>query len=245
MKVQSKPLTCKTSCGPFTRLKGTWKWVRSLEGVWKFPSQHIPTDFLLVFHCNFLSTYYRWGAIGPFHSGGNDIIASSVARRRLGVSTATDSWRSTPAMGSNVTFRLYRPVSTLLMIPFQREICIIGPKFRGFWDATPPFWFLQQLHPLNALPHIKTRVLSHQPWKSVQWFGLCANVRKLLIKKLNHKGQERYISRVRGDWTPVGGMMKLGTLVDTRTLWNMLIFVCFGWIVQCTAIVTTSSSSSF
>jgi hypothetical protein len=37
---------------------------------------------------------------------------------------------------------------------------------------------------------------------------------KKMVKKIK-KGQQRYISRMRGGGTPEGGMMKLGTFVDT------------------------------
>jgi hypothetical protein len=40
------------------------------------------------------------------------------------------------------------------MMPFQREICIIGLKFRGFWVATPPTLSVRRLDPLKALPYI-------------------------------------------------------------------------------------------
>ena len=39
-------------------------------------------------------------------------------------------------------------------------------------------------------------------------------------KKIKNKGQQRYISRVRGGETPIGGMMKLGTFVDVPDVMN-------------------------
>jgi hypothetical protein len=39
-------------------------------------------------------------------------------------------------------------------------------------------------------------------------------------KKTKKKGQQRYISRVRGGETPIVGMMKLGTLVDVPNVMN-------------------------
>jgi hypothetical protein len=51
----------------------------------------------------------------------------------------------------------------LLTILFQRGICIMGPKIRGFWAATPPDVFNFLLDPQKALPYVGTRVLSHQP----------------------------------------------------------------------------------
>jgi hypothetical protein len=53
-------------------------------------------DFLLAFHSKFLSICYRWGVIGPFHIGRNDVIAISAARGRLEVSKMADSKSSTP-----------------------------------------------------------------------------------------------------------------------------------------------------
>jgi hypothetical protein len=42
---------------------------------------------------------------------------------------------------------------------------------------------------------------------------MCANLKKN-FKRSVKKGQQRYISRVRGGGTPMAGMMKLGTFVD-------------------------------
>jgi hypothetical protein len=139
-------------------------------------------DFLLGFHCNFMSNGYRFGVIGPVDLSGNDVIAISAARRRVGVPRTTDSERSIPTsyQCSIVTFRLFRTVFKLLMIPFQREICIMGLKFRGFWVATPPTSSVDRLDPLKALFYIRAHVLSPQRWKAVQWFGLSVNLRKLL-----------------------------------------------------------------
>jgi hypothetical protein len=47
---------------------------------------------------------------------------------------------------------------------------------------------------------------SYNPWESVRF--------------LPKKGQQRYYSRVRGSGTPVGGLMKLGTLVDVPDVMN-------------------------
>jgi hypothetical protein len=41
---------------------------------------------------------------------------------------------------------------------------------------------------------------------------------------MKKKGQERYISRVRGSGTPIGGMMKLGTFVDVPDVMNLANF---------------------
>jgi hypothetical protein len=63
--------------------------------------------------------------------------------------------------------------------------------------------------------------LSYQPWKSVDWFGLCANLRKWLKKKkMKKQGHEHFISRVRGGGTPVGGKMKFRALVDQVDVMN-------------------------
>ena len=43
---------------------------------------------------------------------------------------------------------------------------------------------------------------------------------KKILKKSKKKGQQRYISRVRGGGTPKGGMMKLGILVDVLDVMN-------------------------
>jgi hypothetical protein len=37
---------------------------------------------------------------------------------------------------------------------------------------------------------------------------------------MKKKGQQRYISRVRGGGTPIGGMMKFGTFVDVPDVMN-------------------------
>ncbi len=62
----------------------------------------------------------------------------------------------------------------------------MGPKSWGFWVATHPILFVRRLHPLKALPYIKTRVLSPQPRKSVsvgEYFEI--HVFKILFKILS------------------------------------------------------------
>jgi hypothetical protein len=43
-------------------------------------------------------------------------------------------------------------------------------------------------------------------------------------KNKNKKGQQRYFSRVRGGGTPIGGIMKFGTIVDVPDVINLANF---------------------
>jgi hypothetical protein len=86
-----------------------------------------------------------------------------------------------------------------------------------FLGCHAPNFIQSSTRPPKGTSYVRTRALIHQPWKSVRWFRACAWTWE---NNKNRKGQQRYISRVRGGGTPLGRLMKLGTFVDVPDVIN-------------------------
>jgi hypothetical protein len=117
-------------------------------GFWKFD-----IGLLIVSQCNFSCIWYRWRVISRFYYGGNDIIAITAARGRLGVVKMADSESSTPLYwwSPNVFFRVSSTVFLLLAILFQ-----MGKVQLGCQAVTPPILFSFRPDPQKAILHFRT-----------------------------------------------------------------------------------------